>query len=370
MVARGNSSDLDAVGTAEPTWSDDQTTTFYDAAALHLGRGPHGDFARRVQTLAPPASQANAHVSTLRGVQPVSAATTSGLPPSHAGAFDVDPWAKALRRRPSPWSSTPFIVVATGLALTGALMYALPYLGLSSHEPQQPVASQQPIASASQPLAAAPATPLDEVELPLPGATSDELDNGAGMSRKELRSQRLKARREAARERRAAAKQARLEARRARMETWQAKREARLASSSQERQERHAAYLARREEIAEARKERREAYLARREEARERRQAALLARREARRSRREGSGDDIGAGLAEAGSGTLRVNSRPWSEVYVDDRKIGHTPQLAINLAAGRHMLRLVNANFGVTRTFAVDIRSGETLTKVELLDD
>jgi serine/threonine protein kinase len=69
---------------------------------------------------------------------------------------------------------------------------------------------------------------------------------------------------------------------------------------------------------------------------------------------------------AEAsGPGTLRVNSRPWSQVFVDGKLIGVTPQRGISLPAGSHTLLLVNDEFSIRKTVQVEIKSGETTTQV-----
>ncbi len=65
------------------------------------------------------------------------------------------------------------------------------------------------------------------------------------------------------------------------------------------------------------------------------------------------------------GTGTLRVNTRPWSKVFVDGRLIGNTPQMNVPLEAGRHTLTLVNDDFGIRKTVKVDIKAGEIETQV-----
>ncbi len=71
------------------------------------------------------------------------------------------------------------------------------------------------------------------------------------------------------------------------------------------------------------------------------------------------------AARAPQGAGFLRINTRPWSQVYVDNRLIGNTPQMRIQLGAGRHRVRLVNANFGIQKTISVNIRPGQTVTRI-----
>ena len=66
-----------------------------------------------------------------------------------------------------------------------------------------------------------------------------------------------------------------------------------------------------------------------------------------------------------SGVGTLRVNTRPWSIVFVDDELVGNTPQMNIELSAGRHSVTLVNEDFGIRKNIQVVIKPGETVTRV-----
>jgi serine/threonine-protein kinase len=63
--------------------------------------------------------------------------------------------------------------------------------------------------------------------------------------------------------------------------------------------------------------------------------------------------------------GSLRVNSRPWSQVFVDGRMVGNTPQLNLPLPSGHHKIKLVNPQLGMSKGFAVDIRAGKVATKI-----
>ncbi len=67
---------------------------------------------------------------------------------------------------------------------------------------------------------------------------------------------------------------------------------------------------------------------------------------------------------ASGGSGTLRINTRPASQVYVDGRLIGYTPQLHIELPAGNHTVTLVNSEFNIRETITVTIHAGQTETR------
>jgi hypothetical protein len=77
----------------------------------------------------------------------------------------------------------------------------------------------------------------------------------------------------------------------------------------------------------------------------------------------------VAAGFTTAGpsgsKGVLRVNSRPWAQVFVDGKLVGNTPQMAIQLAAGKHSLKLVNQPMGLTKTLSVSIKAGQTVTQV-----
>ena len=63
--------------------------------------------------------------------------------------------------------------------------------------------------------------------------------------------------------------------------------------------------------------------------------------------------------------GVLRINSRPWSQVSIDGRPVGNTPQTTLQLRAGLHTVRLVNPDFGLKKSIKLRIAAGETLTKV-----
>lgn len=70
----------------------------------------------------------------------------------------------------------------------------------------------------------------------------------------------------------------------------------------------------------------------------------------------------------KSGPGTLRVNSRPWAQVFVDGKLYGVTPQRSISLPAGPHTLLLVNEEFKIRKTIQVEIKPGEVTTQVMTL--
>lgn len=76
------------------------------------------------------------------------------------------------------------------------------------------------------------------------------------------------------------------------------------------------------------------------------------------------------APAAGGGEGTLRVQTRPWSKVFIDGQLVGTTPQMGIRLPAGSHTLVLQNDDFGIRKTVPIRIRAGETITKVLTLTE
>jgi hypothetical protein len=73
---------------------------------------------------------------------------------------------------------------------------------------------------------------------------------------------------------------------------------------------------------------------------------------------------------AAAKVGTLRLNSRPWSQVAIDGRAIGNTPQPNLQLAAGKHKIQLSNPQLGLSKVVSVTIKAGETVTQVVNLSE
>jgi len=66
---------------------------------------------------------------------------------------------------------------------------------------------------------------------------------------------------------------------------------------------------------------------------------------------------------AAAQSGTLRINSLPWSQVHIDGQLIGHTPQMNLLLPAGKHRVTLVNSEMQLSRSLTVQITPGNITT-------
>jgi len=68
---------------------------------------------------------------------------------------------------------------------------------------------------------------------------------------------------------------------------------------------------------------------------------------------------------APVGTGVLRINARPWAQVYVDGKLVGHTPQMNIELPAGWHRISLRNAELDLSRTFPINILTGKVETRI-----
>ena len=67
-----------------------------------------------------------------------------------------------------------------------------------------------------------------------------------------------------------------------------------------------------------------------------------------------------------AGKGTLTINTQPWSEVWVDGKKLGLTPLAYKELPAGRHKLVLKNPRLQLKKTVWIRIQPDKT-TELEV---
>ena len=69
-------------------------------------------------------------------------------------------------------------------------------------------------------------------------------------------------------------------------------------------------------------------------------------------------------------TGFLRLNTEPWSEVYLKGKKLGVTPLVDVKLPAGTHALSLVNPKKGINTTLSVTIKPGKTTSLVKELSE
>jgi hypothetical protein len=61
--------------------------------------------------------------------------------------------------------------------------------------------------------------------------------------------------------------------------------------------------------------------------------------------------------------GRLRMDTEPWSVIYLGKRKLGITPLMGVKLPAGTHKVTAVNKEQGLKKTFKITIRSKKTTT-------
>lgn len=124
------------------------------------------------------------------------------------------------------------------------------------------------------------------------------------------------------------------------------------------------ARLQRKERVAERFRERKEAAAERRSKRTGNAEAASSApvvehaAKKAERAEKKSSGS----------VGLLKLNSIPWSQVYIDKKLVGNTPLLGLQVAAGKHTVELKNPDTGARKKLKIKVNAGETLTKIEKL--
>jgi hypothetical protein len=76
------------------------------------------------------------------------------------------------------------------------------------------------------------------------------------------------------------------------------------------------------------------------------------------------------APAAGGNMGFLRINSRPWAQVFVDGRFIGNTPLLNAPVPAGKRKVKLTNPDLRMSKSFTLQVQAGKPTTKlVELMN-
>ena len=78
------------------------------------------------------------------------------------------------------------------------------------------------------------------------------------------------------------------------------------------------------------------------------------------------------AEVAASGQGMLNVNSKPWSNLYLDGRFIGQTPKINYDLPAGRHTLEFHCGSCDPARkeSFSFNLEDGGTFKKILRFDE
>jgi len=72
--------------------------------------------------------------------------------------------------------------------------------------------------------------------------------------------------------------------------------------------------------------------------------------------------EEAPARATTSGPGWFKVNSRPWSEVWVDGRPLGQTGVPSFEVPAGHHVVRLVRPPPGGDKSYIVDVPVGATV--------
>ena len=109
-----------------------------------------------------------------------------------------------------------------------------------------------------------------------------------------------------------------------------------------------------------------------RKSARERRLERRRARLAAMAAARESSGASGRAATSTepkaskgGAPGTLKLNSVPWAEVYIDKKHVRYTPLIGLARRPARHLIKLTNRSSRATKTLRIKIAPGETVTQV-----
>jgi hypothetical protein len=82
---------------------------------------------------------------------------------------------------------------------------------------------------------------------------------------------------------------------------------------------------------------------------------------------REESEEGSSSGSSQR-TGTLSVQTRPWSKVYVDGKFIKNTPVVNFEIRAGKHTVTVKNPSYNIDKTFKVVIKPGKPNTLVKTL--
>ncbi len=70
--------------------------------------------------------------------------------------------------------------------------------------------------------------------------------------------------------------------------------------------------------------------------------------------------------LSKEDSGTLSINSKPWTNVYIDGVFIKATPIFNYSVSAGDHKVKFVNQKFNIDKTFPVSVQAKENVKVIK----
>ena len=65
-----------------------------------------------------------------------------------------------------------------------------------------------------------------------------------------------------------------------------------------------------------------------------------------------------------AGDGFLTLDTVPWSNVSIGNRRLGPTPLIRFRLPSGEHTLTLTNPEQGIRSSYRVTVQPGQTTAR------
>jgi serine/threonine-protein kinase len=74
------------------------------------------------------------------------------------------------------------------------------------------------------------------------------------------------------------------------------------------------------------------------------------------------------AGAASGPPGKLSVQTKPWSTVFINGKKIKNTPLVNYSLKPGTYTVTVENPTYNIRKTYRVKIKPGATTTLVKTL--
>jgi hypothetical protein len=94
--------------------------------------------------------------------------------------------------------------------------------------------------------------------------------------------------------------------------------------------------------------------------------------RSPRPSHAEGREELASAGVGEAPTTeecTLTVHSRPWSEIWLDEKNTGHrTPLIGFKIGCGRHTLLVRREDLALSQVERIEAAPGATVLRTIIL--
>lgn len=76
--------------------------------------------------------------------------------------------------------------------------------------------------------------------------------------------------------------------------------------------------------------------------------------------------DNVSEKIAKNEESFISLNSRPWTNIYINGKFIKSTPIIKFSLPAGTHKIRFKNQKFNIDKTFPVELDSGEHIRMIK----